>query len=363
MTNVILVLNAGSSSLKFSVFKADESLELLDNGQVAGIGTHPIFSISSGEDVNLKEGSGHEGSLSHVVNWVADHGDWKLVGAGHRIVHGGSEYSAPLKLDIDNVAKLDELEPLAPLHQPHNLRPVRYLMEHYPDIVQTGCFDTAFHMTNSALTKHFAIPKDLFDKGVKRYGFHGTSYQYISEQLKELHPKLHDGKVVIAHLGNGASLCAVENGKGVDTTMSMTPVDGLPMGTRCGAIDAGVIFHMVNNMGMTVAEVEHMLVKESGLKGLSGVSNDVKELRDVEDTNEDAALALQYFELKVAQNIASMAAAMGGVDAIVFTGGIGEHDKKMKAHVSERLAFLNAEVLVIPTNEELMIAKSTLGML
>lgn len=363
MTDVLLVLNAGSSSLKFSIFESNENLVLLESGQVSGIGTNPVFCLSNGDKTNLGEESGHAESLAHVVGWVKNHGDWKLVGAGHRVVHGGCEFSAPVKLDKEVADKLDELEPLAPLHQPHNVRPIRYLLEHYPDIVQTGCFDTAFHMTNPSLNKHFAIPKELFDKGIKRYGFHGTSYQYISEQLKELHPKLYEGNVVVAHLGNGASLCAVKNGKSVDTTMGMTPVDGLPMGTRCGAIDVGVVFHLIKNMGMTIEEVEHMLVHESGLKGLSGVSNDVKELRDVEDTNKDAALALEYFELKVAQNIAAMAAAMGGIDAIVFTGGIGEHDKKMKENVSKRLEFLNSEILVIPTNEELMIAKSTYKML
>lgn len=360
LKDTILVLNAGSSSIKFQIFDK-ENLNVLAKGLVEEIGSKPICKISGiDEAFQLPDGSNHKVAVDFILDWIKKQNKWKIDAAGHRIVHGGSDFSAPVKLNHDILTRLEEFTLLAPLHQPHNIAPVKALFESNPDLIQVGCFDTAFHAGQSKLNKSFALPKKLYAEGVKRYGFHGLSYEFVTNKLKEEFPFLYKGKVVIAHLGNGASLCAISNGKSIDTSMGMTVIDGLPMGTRTGAMDPGVVIHLIEQRGMSIKEVNQMIFKESGLKGLSGLSSDMRVLEEASKADKDAAFAIEYFIFKIAQNIAMMAVSIGGLDGLIFTAGIGEHSETVRKGVMEHLKFFpKFEMHVIPTNEELMIAQST----
>lgn len=360
MIDTILVLNAGSSSLKFQVFRSDD-LGVLARGKAVRLGeAEPAMdaSLADGrrERIALPQACDHDTALSAVLAFVDRHDDcWRMKAVAHRIVHGGENYAEPVVVTPAVFAALEALSPLAPLHQPHNLAAVAAAQRLMGDVPNIACFDTAFHAGHDPLTHNFALEQGLRDKGIRRYGFHGLSYQWLEMVLAEQHPDLHAGRVVAAHLGNGASLCAIRGGRSIDTTMGMTALDGLPMGTRSGALDAGAVLYMFQSLGMSAEEVSNTLYEQSGLLGLSGLSNDVETLLASDDPQ--ARFALDYFALKVAQFGAAMAAAMAGIDGFVFTGGIGEHAAPVRDAILERLAFLgNFKVLVIPANEERVMA-------
>lgn len=358
MSKVLLTINAGSSSIKFSLFEIENGLKMLDVGQVSGIGTKPKLKIND-ETKELPAGSLHKEAFEVIVNWLDEHESGAdIVAAGHRVVHGGLEFTEHMIVNATVIAKLRELTPLAPLHQPHNLAAIDILSSLKPNMPQIACFDTAFHSHHDPLFNLYAIPKTLRDKGIRHYGFHGLSYEWVTHVLQDEYPKLAKGKVIAAHLGSGASICAIKNGIGVDTTMGMTIFEGLPMGTRSGSIDPGAILYMLRNLGMSADEVERILRDESGLKGLSGISNDVKTLTESKDPN--ARMAIDYFVLKVAQFVGSLAVSLGGVDTLVFTGGIGENSQLIREAVLKRVEFLNIkQSIVIPANEEKIIAMHT----
>ena len=350
----LLIFNTGSSSVKFRLFGMERSLPLLAGGKVSDIGGAPSFSVyregESPEEQALKKETSHEEAIDLILQWLSGH-DFTITAAAHRIVHGGERFTAPAYLDEGAMGFLRSLEPLAPLHQPHNLAAVDILRARQPGLPQYGCFDTAFHARHDPLFHEFALPQNIRKQGVKRYGFHGLSYDWIVHCLKKDYPHLAQGRVVAAHLGNGASLCAIQGGRSVDTTMGMTALDGLPMGTRCGAIDAGAVIFMMRDLGLSLQDIEKVLYEESGLKGLSGLSNDVKTL--LASNDEKASFALDYFALKTAQYIAAMAVSIGGMDALIFTGGIGENAAPVREKILQHLTFLQGfETHVIPANEE-----------
>jgi acetate kinase len=352
----ILVINAGSSSVKFSLFQDGSDLKLLSDGKVEGIGGVPSFTATNRKDrddkKSLPAASTHEAALKFILDWM---GKQPVAAVAHRIVHGGAVFAAPVKITSDVMGRLEKLIPLAPLHQPHNLAAVRIMDKIRPGVPQVACFDTAFHAHHDALFARYALPDSLFKKGIRHYGFHGLSYEWIAHVLRRDEPKLAKSRVIVAHLGNGASLCAMKDGKSVDTTMGMTALDGLPMGTRCGALDPGAIIYMIRDLGMSAEGAEHILYNESGLKGLSGATNDVRAL--LESGDEKAKFALDYFSLRAAQFMGMMAVALGGVDGIVFTGGIGENAGPVRDNIIKRLEFLKPfEIRVIPANEEQMMA-------
>ena len=388
----LLTLNAGSSSVKFSLFLVEDDTIVETPhvwGQIDGIGTaHPRWRVRRGknpsETVALSlTGSldqQHEDAFTHLVDWLSTHvDDVKILATGHRIVHGGARFHEPVRLTPEMVTELEQLVPLAPLHQPHNLRPIKRMLERRADWVQVGCFDTAFHTTQPKLAQMFPLPRKLFDEGIRRYGFHGLSYDYVSRRLPEvLGPERAKGRVIIAHLGNGDSLCALREGKSVATTMGFTTIDGLMMGTRSGSIDPGLVLHLIEYGGMSVTQVDHMLYKESGLLGVSGISQDMRELLASDDPH--AREAVELFCYRLVREIGSLAAALGGLDALVFTAGIGEHAAPVRRKVAELAAWMgvkidaaaNADharridaadsrvaVAVVPTNEERMIARYT----
>jgi acetate kinase len=356
---VLLVLNVGSSSIKFQVFE-HQTLQVLMSGKVTGIGTEPRLRArvagSPGPVDTPLPAADHDTAMAAVIDLMDRHDDgWQLKAVAHRVVHGGTALRAPVVVTPQIMAALAALAPLAPLHQPHNLAGIAAsarLAGHAPDI---ACFDTAFHAQIDPLFQSFAIPRALHAQGVRRYGFHGLSYEWLALELARQRPDLQPARVVAAHLGNGASLCALRAGQSVDTTMGMTALDGLPMGTRSGAIDAGAVTYLQRELGMGAAQVEHLLYDDSGLKGLSGVSSDMQAL--LASTDPQAAFAVDYFTLKVAQYVAQMAVSLGGLDALVFTGGIGENAEPVRQAVRARLAHLPGfETLVIPANEEKMMA-------
>lgn len=359
MIDTLLVLNAGSSSLKFQVIALSD-LAALAGGQVSRIGGAATFNASladgGGESRDLTTGADHVAALSAVLDFVGRHDDgWRLAAVVHRVVHGGTRFAAPVIVTPAIMEELAALAPLAPLHQPHNLAAIMAAERLLAGIPNIACFDTAFHAGHDALFNTFALSAAMRQKGIRRYGFHGISYQWIARVLAEEHPDLAAGRAVVAHLGNGASLCAVRGGRGIDTTMGMTALDGVPMGTRSGAIDAGAVIYMLRDLGMTPDEVEAELYTRSGLLGLSGLTNDVRTL--LESSDPRARFALDYFALRVAQHAAMMATSMEGIDALVFTGGIGEHAGPVRDAIVARLGLLRPfEVLVIPTNEERMMA-------
>ncbi len=391
MKDAILVLNSGSSSVKFAAFAVEtNALELELRGQLEGLYTAPRFVArnprgkviaekSWGEGVKL----GHEGALEHLRSFLLGLSkELRLAGIGHRVVHGGVSYGRPVLVNKEVLADLQELIPLAPLHQPHNLRPIHIVMEQMPDVPQVACFDTAFHLSNPSLAQTFALPKALTEAGVRRYGFHGISYEYISSVLPERDPRAAAGRTVVLHLGNGSSMCALAGGKSVASTMGFTAMEGLPMGTRCGSLDPGVILFLLEQRKMDVRAVEKMLYNESGLLGVSGVSSDVRTL--LESKEPGAKLALDLYVYSIGRELGSLAAALGGLDALVFTAGIGENAVSIRERVCRSAAWLGVELdpvanakggecittrrsrvtgWVLPTNEELMIARHTLGVL
>ena len=393
MTPVLIVLNAGSSSLKFQVFDMPDGAEpqLVWRGLYEGLGGDARFTVKDASGSILDESSwgqgeeiGHEDSLMHLIAWLREHQEGrKLVDIGHRVVHGGATYSGPVLVDDTVVQALEALVPLAPLHQPHNLEPIRIVRRRLPGMPQVACFDTAFHQTQSDIATLFALPREMRDRGVRRYGFHGLSYDYIASILKDYDPRLAEGRVIVAHLGNGASLCALRNGRSIATTMGFSALDGLPMGTRCGAVDAGVIFFMLREMKLSPEAAERMLYTKSGLLGVSGLSNDMRVLRTNAATNPDAKRAIELFIYRITREIGSLVAALGGIDGLVFTAGIGENDAATRAEVVDGLAWAGltldesangtvgprissgsgSSVWVIPTNEELVIARQTRSVL
>jgi len=397
---LFLVLNAGSSSLKFSLFEAPAGdggdPALLRRGQIESLFTGAQFVARDGAGTKLDEKRwppgatlGHDAATAFLLDWIAGAaGGRTLLACGHRVVHGGRDFARPVRIDDAVLARLDALSPLAPLHQPHNLSPIRAVARAVPGLPQVACFDTAFHRTLPWEAQTFAIPRRLTEQGIIRYGFHGLSYEYVAATMAALDPAAR--RLVVAHLGNGASLCAIEAtsarpGRSIDTTMGFTPIDGVPMGTRSGALDPGVILHLVNRGGMTGAEVERMLLHESGLLGVSGVSSDMRTLRAAAATADPhAAQAIRLFAYRIVQAIGALAASLRGLDALVFTAGIGENDASLRAEVCGALDWLGirldesanangagdrpgvrislpgtASAWIVPTNEELMIARHT----
>jgi len=387
VVDAIAVLNAGSSSLKFSLFvERGDALELAARGQAEGLYTAPRFVAKNGAGKVLGEKSwsegvklGHDGALDHLVAFLrAEFADHRLVGIGHRVVHGGLEYTHPIRVDAAVLAALEKYIPLAPLHQPHNLAPIRALLERSPPLPQVACFDTAFHSGAPAVAQAFALPKAITDRGVRRYGFHGLSYEYIASVLPRHDAPAAQGKTVVLHLGNGSSMCAMANGHSVGSTMGFTAADGLPMGTRCGNLDPGVILYLLDELKMDARAIEKLIYQQSGLLGVSGISSD---MRTLEASGEPGAkAAIDLFVYRIGRELGSLAAALGGLDAVVFTAGIGENSPGLRERVCRDAHWVGVEldasanaaggpristvasrvsVLVIPTNEELMIARHT----
>ena len=370
-----LTLNAGSSSLKFALFEGDRAVL---RGAVEDITDRPVATAHRADgaamDPPAVSGTGHEAVLPAVLDWVGQHlGGAALQAVGHRIVHGGDRFTAAVRIDAGVMADMAALIPLAPLHQPHNLAAIEAVTAARPELPQVACFDTAFHRTLPAVARRHALPDWL---GLQRYGFHGLSYTWIAGQLPH---ELAAGRVIVAHLGSGASLCALVAGQSVETTMGTTPLEGLVMGTRCGSLDPGVVLYLLQHKGMTVDRVEHLLYHESGLLGLSGVSADIRTLHDSDAPS--AGAAIELFAYRIAQQAGGLMAALGGLDGFVFTGGIGEHDARVRALVVDRLGWLGlaidpeaqapgpispagapVTVLVIPTDEEAVIARQTLAL-
>lgn len=390
MREPILVINAGSSSIKFSIFETapDRSLAAGAHGQVEGIGETAGMSarieVGDAQGRTLIDqpvaGHDHQNAMMAIHDWFAAHigGEAAFEGVGHRVVHGGLAYALPVLIDDKVLAALEELVPLAPLHQPHNIAAIRAAGAIAPKVPQVACFDTAFHRSAPPLAQKFALPRALTAKGVRRYGFHGLSYEYIISALPQVAPACAGGKLIVAHLGNGASMCAIAAGRSIATTMGFTAVDGLPMGTRTGALDPGVILYLLQHEGMEAQAVEHLIYERSGLLGVSGLSSDMRTLlaSDLPAAKE----AVDLFVYRIGRELGSLAAALGGLDAIVFTGGIGEHAAEIRSRVcsdaqwigisldeaaneagNTRISHAASKVSawVIPTNENLMIARHT----
>lgn len=394
-TPAILTINAGSSSIKFALFKIASLAEGSAShpalsGQWSGIGNTPKLHVTDSAGATLihqeeKSFAGlepedqHHQCIDRLLAWLNGHAKkWAIRAIGHRIVHGGVDYAQPIVISDDDIARLEALIPLAPLHQPHNLHPVRALRALRPDAPQVACFDTAFHRTQAPVAQTFALPRALINAGIRRYGFHGLSYEYIASQLATHLGERAKGRVIVAHLGNGASMCGLIDGKSVATSMGFTALDGLMMGTRCGAIDPGVLLYLMSEKKMSVDQLTHLLYHESGLLGVSGVSSDMRVLLESEDPH--AREAAELFCYRITRELGSLAAALGGVDAIIFTGGIGEHAPQIRDMVCRSADWLgvalddNANaagqqiistpeskvaVLVLRTNEEWMIARHT----
>jgi acetate kinase len=387
MAEAALVLNAGSSSLKFCVFRRNDGRAwgLQSKGQIDGIGSSPHIRIkdNSGEILANRdleeEVRNSDDALDVLAGWLRGSADGaRLVGVGHRVVHGGSHFTGPTAVSPEVIEELKQLIPLAPLHQPHNVRAIEVMHERMPKVPQVACFDTSFHRTMPQVAQLIPLPADLCRDGVQRYGFHGLSYEYIASVLPEVASGVANGRVVVAHLGSGASLCAMKDGKSVDTSFSFTPLDGLCMGTRPGSVDPGAILYLFQNLGLSAKDVETILYKKSGLLGISGISNDMRDL--LASSEPRSRLAVDYFVYQAAKEIGSMAAALGGIDALVFTAGIGENSPEIRKRICDASAWLGMEldqsantrrdvristessevsVWTIPTDEELMIARHT----
>jgi acetate kinase len=389
MSRALLTINAGSSSIKFALFRADD-LHVIVTGQVERIGGEPKFEAHDGTGREIKSRSWPQGAsrsyeeiFDDLLKWVEAHlGRAQLVGVGHRVVHGGRNLTKPVILTPDVVAEIENLIPLAPLHQPHSVHAIKAITGLRPHLPQIACFDTAFHRGHAPATRFFALPRELSDSGIERYGFHGLSYEFIAGRLAEIDPALAAGRIVAAHLGSGASLCAINNGRSVDSTMGFTAVDGLPMGTRCGTLDPGVILYLQQSRGMNADDIEELIYKKSGLLGVSGISADMRTL--LESDNPHAAEAVDMFCFRIARETAALATAMGGVDAIVFTAGIGEKSPQVRSRACAYLKWLGVEIdedantkstqrintlaskiriLVVPTDEEAVIARHTAALL
>lgn len=390
---LLLTLNAGSSSIKFAVYaaRAGETEPVLRaKGQVEGIGVRPHFIAKGIEGQLLSEswwepgtdgaGSGHARAFEQIWSWLSNVADGaRIIAVGHRVAHGGEAYATPVRITPEIIQVLTGLIPLVPLHQPNNLAAIRAVAAEHPDLPQVACFDTSFHRGRPKVTEQFGLPRALLDRGVKRYGFHGLSYEYIVEKLRYLAPEVADGRVVVAHLGSGCSMTAIREGRSVETSMGFSALDGVPMGTRPGLLDPGVLLFLMREDGLGVEALERLLYKQSGLLGLSGVSNDLRELHQSDDPG--AAEAIDYFVYRIGQTLGSLCAAIGGLDALVFTAGVGENDAQIRARVCADAAWLGIEidadanaarercispaehrpsVWVIQTDEERMIARHTL---
>ena len=388
--DTLLVVNAGSSSLKFQAFAVARAsaLTCLIKGQIDGIGVRPRLRANFAGDGGGIDQRYAPNEVADVPAAIKIARDWleaqglTFVAVGHRVVHGGPEFDGAVLLNHAIVGQLECYVPLAPLHQPNNLAPIKALLTNRPDLPQIACFDTAFHRHHGALADHFALPERYYDEGVRRYGFHGLSYEYVASQLSRSAPDVADGRVIVAHLGSGASMCALKDGRSVESTLGFTALDGLPMGTRSGQLDPGVLLYLLNQKGMTAAEIEALLYNGSGLKGLSGESNDVRVLEASE--SKASQFALEYFVYRVGLYAGMLAASLDGLDAFVFTAGIGENSPTMRFRIGARLRWLGVEIdaaanaagnplisaqssrvraYVIPTNEELMIARHMLELL
>lgn len=392
MPGAVLALNAGSSSIKFALYETDAGgnptpLVTLAKGEIDGIDDAPHFVARGlnheviGERRWAKTDKADFATLLRVLlDWADAHlGTNDLIAVGHRVVHGGREFVAPVCLDAQVLEALDALTPLAPLHQRHSLAPVRAIIAIRPGLPQVACFDTAFHHTMPAVATRYALPRNYETEGIRRYGFHGLSYEYIARQLHETAPHLADGRTIVAHLGNGASLCAMKGGQSIDTTMGFTALDGLMMGSRCGALDPGVILYMLQEQRLTPDTIQDLLYRRSGLLGISGLSSDMRVL--LKSDASAAGEAIELFVYRLAREAAAIAGSLGGLDGLVFTAGIGEHAPEIRAAVCERLSWLGVhldgeanerhaerissassrvDVRVIPTDEEITIARHTL---
>jgi acetate kinase len=389
--DTILVVNAGSSSVKFQIFSVEGEgrLRRLIRGQMDGIGSRPRLRASSADGAPMVDRAypieavpDLPAAMSIAGGWLRDELRINPMAVGHRVVHGGPDHDRPVLVDHGVVARLERLVALAPLHQPHNLAPIRSLLANFPALPQVACFDTAFHRTHSAVADYYAIPYQLHAEGVRRYGFHGLSYEYAAKTLPQVAPEIAKGRVIVAHLGSGASMCALKEGRSIECTMGFTALDGLPMGTRPGQIDPGVLLYLISEKGMSASNVQSFLYRDCGLKGLSGVSNDMRELEASEDAR--AKMAIDYFVYRVGLSAGMLAAALQGLDAFVFTAGIGENSVSIRARIADQLGWLGVRldeiensrharlisrsdsripVFVIPTDEELMIAQHTLSLL
>jgi acetate kinase len=389
--DTILVVNAGSSSLKFQIFGLDGAAEpqRLLKGQIEGIGTRPRLVAEAPDKRRLVDQAyppdtvkDIPAALQTAATWLRETRKLEPIAVGHRVVHGGPDFDQPVLIDDQVLSHLERYIPLAPLHQPNNLAAIYALRLRAPDLPQVACFDTAFHRAHQPVADHYALPQQFYAEGIRRYGFHGLSYEYVASSLHRLAPDIAAARVIVAHLGSGASMCALSGGRSIETTMGFTALDGLPMGTRPGQIDPGVVLYLIEQKNMTAAEVQRLLYHRCGLKGLSGISNDVRELQLSRDPK--ASFALEYLAYRVGLYAGFLAAAAGGIDAFVFTAGIGENAPVIRARIVDKLAWLgaaldpiaNAEnalvisrpdsrfrIYVVPTDEELMIAKHTLAIL
>jgi acetate kinase len=389
--DAVLVINAGSSSVKFQIFdvSAPRTPQQLIKGQLDGIGSRPHLRAEGSDGASLIDKAYAPELIADVSAAITATGDWlretqafNFVAVGHRVVHGGPKYDRPILVDAQVLADLERYIPLAPLHQPNNLASIRAMLARRPDLPQVACFDTAFHRAHSAVAEHFAIPQSFYLEGVRRYGFHGLSYEYIAGRLREVAPNVASGRVIVAHLGSGASMCALLGGQSIESTMGFTALDGLPMGTRSGQIDPGVLLYLLTEKSMTAAALQDFLYHDCGLKGLSGVSDDMRELEA--SAAPGAALAIEYLVYRISLFAGMLGAVLGGLDAFVFTAGIGENSALIRARVAEKLAWLGASLdpdanmaakplisqphskiglYVVPTDEELMIAQHTVALI
>jgi len=387
MRDYALVLNAGSSSLKFCVFQrpVNQGWEIASRGQIEGIGSAPQLSAKDADGKVLADNPlGNDirdgrAALEALAKWLRSiYGNAKLLGVGHRVVHGGARFTQPVVLNQQILAELKEMIPLAPLHQPYNLGAIEVAFDRLADVPQVACFDTSFHATSPDVAKLVPLPAHLRRAGLQRYGFHGLSYEYVASVLPEVAPEIANGRVIVAHLGSGASMCALRGGKSVDNSLGFTALDGLCMGTRPGALDPGVVLYLFQSLGLSSKDVETLLYKKSGLLGISGISNDMRNL--LRDGQPEAHLAVDYFVYRAAKEIGALAAVLGGIDALVFTAGIGENSPEIRRRISEACSWLGLELdteangkkgpriskphskvssWVVPTNEELMIARHT----
>jgi acetate kinase len=387
MDDYALVLNAGSSSLKFCVFcrPGGAPWQLEERGQIDGIGTVARLSSKDGQGEVLAQNdlsstvSDGRAAIDALAAWLRSrYGNARVLAVGHRVVHGGTKYDRPVLIARNVLVELYQLIPLAPLHQPYNLAAIERIGERMPGVPQVACFDTSFHRSHTAMATLVPLPKDIRKSGLQRYGFHGLSYEYVASVLPDVAPEIAHGRVIVAHLGSGASLCALADGVSVDSTLGFTALDGLCMGTRPGTLDPGVVLYLYQNLGLSAKEIETLLYKKSGLLGISGISNDMRDLLAVDDP--DARLAIDYFVYRAAKEIGSLAAVLGGVDGLVFTAGIGENSAEIRKRICHACSWLGLQLddeanlqnhsqisnpqskisaWVIPTNEELMIARHT----
>ena len=381
MTEAVLTLNAGSSSLKVALFPLDGDA-IIASGLADRIGAEGVMKLKQADGAPLPAASGdlttHHGAMRTAIDsFRLAFPQLKLEAVGHRVVHGGAEFAEPVVVDDAVLAQLEQSAAFAPLHQPHNLAGIRAAMALFPAAPQVACFDTAFHRNHPWVNDAFALPRAFYDEGVRRYGFHGLSYAYVAGELNRFAPQIAAGRVIVAHLGNGASMCAIQNGQSVASTMGFSALDGLPMGTRCGQLDPGVLLYLMDQRGMSAKEISDLLYKQSGLLGLSGLSNDMRTLEAA--GTPEAIQAIDYFVFRCQREVGALAAAMGGIDALVFCGGIGENSRLIRARICERLGWMGIEidhalntanetvissamarttVMVVPTNEELVIARA-----